>query len=66
MNLTLYFDGACEPRNPGGVATCGWLILGPDGEQIAEGHKCVARGVSPNAMYKLIEAPERLATDLLD
>ncbi len=23
----LYFDGLCEPRNPGGVATYGYLIL---------------------------------------
>jgi ribonuclease HI len=27
MPLTLYFDGACEPRNPGGVATYGWLLV---------------------------------------
>ena len=24
--LTLHFDGACEPRNPGGVATYGWVL----------------------------------------
>lgn len=22
----LYFDGACEPRNPGGIATYGWVL----------------------------------------
>ncbi len=25
--MILYFDGLCEPRNPGGVATYGYLIL---------------------------------------
>lgn len=30
-NLILYCDGACEPRNPGGVATVGWaFFLLPD------------------------------------
>lgn len=28
--ITLYFDGACEPRNPGGVATGGWIVRRPD------------------------------------
>ena len=26
MKGTLYFDGACLPRNPGGVATFGWVL----------------------------------------
>lgn len=25
-SLKLYFDGACEPKNPGGYATYGWLV----------------------------------------
>jgi len=25
-DLVLYFDGACEPVNPGGVASYGWLL----------------------------------------
>ena len=25
--LTLYFDGSCEPINPGGVATWGWVLF---------------------------------------
>lgn len=24
--VTLHFDGACEPKNPGGVATGGWIV----------------------------------------
>ena len=32
-NLILYCDGACEPKNPGGVATAGWaFFLLPDPE----------------------------------
>lgn len=26
MEITLHFDGACEPRNPGGVATGGFVV----------------------------------------
>jgi|SRR5580692_6851430 ribonuclease HI len=28
MQLTLWFDGACEPRNPGGTGTWGYVIQG--------------------------------------
>jgi ribonuclease HI len=31
-----YFDGACEPVNPGGVATYGYLLLSP-GDKVALG-----------------------------
>lgn len=24
--IELYFDGACEPINPGGTASYGWLL----------------------------------------
>ena len=30
--ITLYFDGLCRPRNPGGVATFGYVIY-KDGEK---------------------------------
>jgi ribonuclease HI len=26
MLMELYFDGLCEPKNPGGIACYGWLI----------------------------------------
>lgn len=29
--LIVYFDGLCEPRNPGGVACYGWIITSHDG-----------------------------------
>jgi ribonuclease HI len=27
MHLELYFDGACEPTNPGGTGSFGWVIV---------------------------------------
>ena len=41
--LGLYFDGSCEPCNPGGVATYGW-IAEHGGEVLASGSGIVARG----------------------
>lgn len=37
--LTLHFDGACEPVNPGGVATYGWLLA-----TTGEPAQCLATG----------------------
>ena len=34
--IVVYYDGACEPRNPKGVATYGFVIY-KDGEKIGEG-----------------------------
>lgn len=42
--ITLWFDGACEPRNPGGVATGGWIIRAADGEMLHGGHREFCRG----------------------
>lgn len=41
--LTIQFDGSCEPNNPGGVATAGFLIL-ENGIVIASEAKFVRRG----------------------
>lgn len=43
-DLTIYFDGACEPINPGGVATAGWYILDKQEIEIAAGYRVVKRG----------------------
>jgi ribonuclease HI len=40
----VFFDGACEPVNPVGVATFGWRLVGPDGQVLASGHGEVCRG----------------------
>jgi ribonuclease HI len=41
--LVIHFDGACEPRNPGGIATCGWTIREGD-KLLASGSQEVRRG----------------------
>lgn len=44
VDLTIYFDGACEPINPGGIATVGWCVLNELGSELAHGHSVVKRG----------------------
>jgi ribonuclease HI len=70
----LYFDGACEPVNPGGHATYGWQLFRPDGELYAEdnGHICSGPGATNNvAEFGALEAglrfmvKERLFVPLL-
>ena len=41
--ISLEFDGACEPRNPGGIATFGWRIV-QHKQQLAYGYGEVCRG----------------------
>ncbi len=41
--IELYFDGACEPVNPGGTASYGWLLK-KDGKIIQEGSGIVGKG----------------------
>jgi len=41
--IELYFDGACEPINPGGTAAFGWLIK-HKGETIATGSSIIGSG----------------------
>jgi ribonuclease HI len=38
MKTTLYFDGLCEPVNPGGVMSWGWLLVGEAGLVIGQGY----------------------------
>ncbi|MEM4657609.1 MAG: ribonuclease HI [Candidatus Methanosuratincola sp.] len=42
--ITLYFDGLCMPKNPGGVATFGYAIYS-DGKKLNEGHGFVGAGM---------------------
>lgn len=39
----LFFDGACEPCNPGGIATYGWFIE-RNRTEVKLGHGEIARG----------------------
>jgi len=51
-NLTLWFDGLCEPRNPGGVACCGWVVKSGK-KLVAKDFREVVRG--PNATNNVAE-----------
>jgi ribonuclease HI len=41
--ITIYFDGLCRPRNPGGVATFGYVIY-QDGKKVKSGYGVVGSG----------------------
>jgi ribonuclease HI len=41
--ITIYFDGLCRPRNPGGVATYGYLIY-KDGKKVKSGCGVIGSG----------------------
>jgi ribonuclease HI len=41
--ITVYCDGACEPRNPGGWATWAWVAYVGD-KEISYGYGCVGVG----------------------
>lgn len=36
--ITLYFDGLCEPVNPGGAMAAGWVVVLPDGREVADSY----------------------------
>lgn len=61
--VTIFTDGACEPKNPGGIATYGFIIY-KDGEPVDHGKGVVETG--PDATNNLAEytAPRR-ALELL-
>lgn len=41
--ITIYFDGLCRPKNPGGVATYGYVIY-QDGKKVKSGCGVVGSG----------------------
>jgi ribonuclease HI len=41
--ITIFFDGLCRPKNPGGVATFGYVIY-KDGEKVKRGCGVVGSG----------------------
>jgi ribonuclease HI len=43
MMITVFFDGLCNPKNPGGVAAYGYLVY-RDGEPIHRGFRAVGEG----------------------
>lgn len=44
VKVTLHFDGACEPINPGGIATYGFVLSGTPGLGTTGGAGVVAEG----------------------
>ena len=42
-HFTLYFDGLCEPKNPGGVATSGWALFDESGKELHSQNAVVAK-----------------------
>lgn len=47
----LYFDGACMPHNPGGVATYGYILEGEDGGRFYGSGVAAERGTNNVAEY---------------
>ena len=41
--ITLYFDGLCRPKNPGGVATYRYVIY-QDGKNVKSGYGVIGSG----------------------
>jgi ribonuclease HI len=63
--ITVYFDGLCYPKNPGGVAAYGYLI-NRDGEIVHRGFGAVGegRGMTNNvAEYEALMAAARWLVD---
>ncbi|BDR91035.1 ribonuclease HI [Vulcanisaeta souniana] len=50
----VYFDGACEPRNPGGVGTYGFVVYGGNGNVVHEDYG-IACEPSPNCTNNVAE-----------
>ena len=42
--ITVYFDGSCEPVNPGGTACYGFIVLSDNKEEIYKESKFVCKG----------------------
>lgn len=53
--LRAYADGLCEPVNPGGIATYGFVVEDPEGTEVLAGKGLAARGREQNATNNLAE-----------
>ena len=52
--IVVYFDGLCEPKNPGGVATYGFVAT-QDGKKIYEGRGLACKPYDPAATNNVAE-----------
>jgi ribonuclease HI len=44
LELTLYVDGLCQPKNPSGWACWAWIALEAGGQPIAQEYGCLGHG----------------------
>jgi ribonuclease HI len=63
--ITVYFDGLCYPKNPGGVAAYGYLVS-RDGEIVHKGFGAVGEGRGMTNNVAEYEALMAAATWLID
>ncbi|MEJ2776363.1 ribonuclease HI [Sulfolobaceae archaeon RB850M] len=49
-----YFDGLCEPKNPGGIATFGYVIFLEDGRTV-KGYGLASKPYSPDSTNNVAE-----------
>jgi ribonuclease HI len=42
--LSVFADGLCEPRNPGGFACWAWVAFDNSGQETANNHGCIGSG----------------------
>jgi len=52
-SLFVFFDGLCEPRNPGGIACGGWVIMDHPAVPARAGHRVYRQG--PEATNNIAE-----------
>ena len=52
--IEVYFDGLCEPKNPGGIATYGYAVS-RDGKKVHEGRGLACTPFAPEATNNLGE-----------
>jgi ribonuclease HI len=67
VKCLVYFDGACEPVNPGGLGTYGYVIYGEGGRRLARGYgvACHGEGCTNNvAEYTALREALRKAKEL--
>lgn len=72
MTIYLYFDGACEPVNPGGVASAGWVIKDGEGHTLSTGCAFIGEGegmtnnvAEYKALWNGLQSLQLQATDTL-
>lgn len=65
--ITIYFDGGCYPKNPGGTAQSGWAIVDDENNVIVEGSQIVAEGgalaTNNYAEYRALELSVQYLVD---